>query len=168
MTKCCNPTSLNLRSELIDLYYDFITNYQNKVKYEKKVSRLENHLKYLNIQLKKKLGLRNATKTQNLKIDLVVIKREYGLYIKEYGKPSDGIWDAQKMACIIDKYKIKTTDKDSSDQIIEKEIIFTDDENTEEPTLEDVTELVAEYEKIVEEIYGVNIESCYDDDGGNE
>ena len=168
MTKCCTSNSLNLRHELIDLYYDYITNFQEKVRSSNEVLQLKNHVKNLQEQLNKKnkqklnAGLEIYVKTVSPAIPEIYVK-----YIQDYGVPKKGIWDANKLSCLIEKYNLEMPQK----QVENKEKISTIEDTielVEEPTLEDVTELVAEYEKIVEEIYGVNIESCYDDDGGNE
>ena len=166
MTKCCTSSNLNLRHELIDLFYDYINNYQITKKAEQKIIARDNTIKTLEYKLNRKMGVGVSSKGLLAKLTLdtiILIKSEYAYYIKEYGKPEDGIYDAEKMACIIEKYNITQT-KPNTKEIDVVKVEDTTEEPVPEPTLEQVTELVAEYEKIVEEIYGVNIESCYDDE----
>ena len=163
--KCCSSTSLNLRHELIDLYYDYINNYQLTKQAEQKVIARDNTIKTLKAELKRKYGFKAGMGLlSNMKLSIpLLIKPEYAYYLKEYGRPKNGIYDAEKMACIIEKYNITQT-KPNTKEIEVVTVVETTEEPVPEPTLEQVTELVAEYEKIVEEIYGVNIESCYDDE----
>ena len=56
--KCCSSTSLNLRHELIDLYYDYINNYQLTKQAEQKVIARDNTIKTLKAALKRKYVLK--------------------------------------------------------------------------------------------------------------
>ena len=112
MTKCCNSTSLNLRNELIDLYYEYITNIQKKETAER-ASRLHlRTIRDLKNKLNRKLGLTMGTSAFEISlvmdepanvnsIYLFLVKQ----YIKDYGIP-DGDMEADKIACLIEKFKI--------------------------------------------------------------
>lgn len=139
---CGLTVTKDLKNELIYLYYDFITHFERKINIEKEYKTLLKTNENLRKRLNQKLGLTSVAPVEiDVKVTTVAeFNPLYLEYVKIYGFPIGGIFEADKLAALM----------------------------SDKPVVEKAKGIVSTFERSVEEIYDINIESSYDGDGDDD